>query len=299
MTSSYQFDLLRTYRFVRMALVILVLLLGTSVLMYVAEHGMLQSISASYYTPVKAVFVASLCATGALLLVYQGGTPLEDVLLNGSGFFAFIVAFVPTRPEDTCVPSAIPSDVQEAIGNNVGALFILAIVTFAAVTYIQLFHTSPAERELSKGVGIAIAVSLLAFLALAGYYLFNRGGFMCHGHNTAAILLFIGIVATVFTNGLGLARKQSREDGRPWQEHIWNRYFWGFVLMAISIAFVVIAGPWQGWLDNWVFWLEAVLIAQFATYWLTQTIELWNEPHRGEPITGLDQPTETESVEVP
>ena len=283
MTSSYQFDLLRTYRFVRMALVILVLLLGTSVLMYVAEHGMLQSISASYYTPVKAVFVASLCATGALLLVYQGGTPLEDVLLNGSGFFAFIVAFVPTRPEDTCVPSAIPSDVQEAIGNNVGALFILAIVTFAAVTYIQLFHTSPAERELSKGVGIAIAVSLLAFLALAGY----RGGFMCHGHNTAAILLFIGIVATVFTNGLGLARKQSREDGRPWQEHIWNRYFWGFVLMVVSIAVIAITGPWLGWLDHWVFWLEAALIAQFGLFWLTQTIELWREPRREDaPVPG-------------
>jgi hypothetical protein len=73
-------------------------------------------------------------------------------------------------------------------------------------------------------------------------------------------------------------------DAKPWRQHLWNRYFWGFVLMVASIGAVVVAGPWQGWLDNWVFWLEALLIGQFATYWLTQTIELWNEPKRGEPV---------------
>jgi len=283
-TSSYQFDLLRTYRFLRLAMVLLVLLLFVAVGLYVASRGaLLQSISASYYTPVRAVFVSSLCAIGACLIVYQGNTALEDVLLNGSGFFAFIVAFVPTRPEAQCVPSAISSDVQSAIRNNVGALLVLAAVAFAVVMWIQVFATPAAERELSKGVGIAIGVSVAAFLVLAGFYLFNRGAFMCHGHDGAALLLFVGIVATVFINGWGLAHKQAREDGRPWQQHLWNRYFWGFVLMVASIVAVVVAGPWQGWLDNWVFWLEALLIGQFALFWLTQTIELWNEPRRGDP----------------
>ena len=291
MTSSYQFDLLRTYRFLRLAMVLLVLLLFVAVGLYVASRGaLLQSISASYYTPVRAVFVSSLCAIGACLIVYQGNTPVEDVLLNGSGFFAFIVAFVPTRPEARCVPSAIPQDVQLAIRNNVGALLLLAAVTFAVVMWIQVFATPAAERELSKGVGIAIAVSVVAFLAVAGFYLFDRGTFMCRGHDGAAGLLFLGIVATVFTNGWGLAHKQAEEDGRPWTEHLWNRYFWGFVVMVASIAAVVLAGPVLGWLDNWVFWLEAVLIGQFGTYWLTQTIELWNEPRRGEPVAPAPAP---------
>lgn len=283
MTSSYQFDLLRTYRFVRIGMILLVLLLGAAVISYTSSHGMLQSISASYYTPVRAVFVSSLCAVGALLIVYQANTPVEDVLLNGSGFFAFIVAFVPTRPEAQCVGSAVPSDVREAIGNNVGALLLLATVAFLVVMWIQFVVAPAGERQLSRGVGAAIAVSVAAFLVVVGLYLFNRDAFMCHGHNWSAITLFVGIVATVFTNGWGLAHKQALEDGRPWREHLWNRYFWGFVLMAVSIVAVVVAGPWLGWLDNWVFWLEAVLIAQFATYWLTQTIELWNEPRRGEP----------------
>ena len=42
---------------------------------------------------------------------------------------------------------------------------------------------------------------------------------MCHGHDTAAILLFIGIVAVVFVNGRGLAREQAHEDGRPVRDH--------------------------------------------------------------------------------
>jgi hypothetical protein len=285
MTSGYQFDLLRTYRFVRLGMVLLCLLLFAAVTMYIVSRDgqMLQSISASYYTPVRAVFVASLCAIGTLLIVYQGNTPVEDVLLNGSGFFAFIVAFVPTRPEARCVGSAIPADVRASISNNVGALLLLAAVAFAVVMWIQFVATPEGERELSKGVGTAIGVSVVAFLVLTGFYFWNRDAFMCRGHDGAALVLFVGIVATVFTNGWGLAHQQALEDGKPWREHLWNRYFWGFVLMVVSIAAVVVLGPVTGVLDHWVFWLEALLIGQFATYWLTQTIELWNEPHRGDP----------------
>lgn len=288
MSTSYQFDLLRTYRYVRLAMVLLVVLLLVSVGLYTASAGhLLQSVSASYYTPVRAVFVASLCAIGTALIVYQGNTDTEDVLLNGSGFFAFIVAFVPTRPEERCVASAIAPDVRSAITNNVGALLIVSALAFVVVMGIQLLATPASERDLSKGTGVALALSVLAFLVVAGFYLVNRGGFMCHGHNLSAILLFIGIVAVVAVNGFGLARTQAREDGRPWRAHLWNRYFWGFVLMVASIVVIVVAGPWQGWLDHWVFWLEALLIGQFATFWLTQTIELWREPRRQDaPVPG-------------
>ena len=289
MSTSYQFDLLRTYRYLRLAMVLLVVLLFISVTTYINSSSgqMLQSISASYYTPVRAVFVSSLCAVGTCLIVYQGNTDVEDVLLNGSGFFAFIVGFVPTRPEEKCVASAIPKDVRDAISNNVTALMAVAVIAFLVVMGIQLFATPASERELSKGAGAALAFSVVAFLGLAGFYVFNRAGFMCHGHNTAAILLFIGIVAVVFVSGRGLARKQAKEDGRPVRAHLWNRYFWGFVLMVVSIAVIAITGPWLGWLDHWVFWLEAALIAQFGTFWLTQTIELWREPRREDaPVAG-------------
>jgi hypothetical protein len=289
MSTSYQFDLLRTYRYLRLAMVLLVLLLFASVTMYInSDSGqMLQSISASYYTPVRAVFVSSLCAVGTCLIVYQGNTDLEDVLLNGSGFFAFIVGFVPTRPEKSCVASAIPRDVRDAISNNVTALMSIAVVAVVVVMGIQVFATPASERALSKGAGAALAASVVAFLGLAGFYVVNRDAFLCHGHDTAAILLFLGIVAVVFVSARGLAFKQAREDGRPPRAHFWNRYFLGFLLMVVSIAVIAVTGPWLGWLDHWVFWLEAALIAQFGLFWLTQTLELWREPRREDaPVTG-------------
>ena len=289
MSTSYQFDLLRTYRYLRLAMVLLVLLLFISVVLYInsASGQMLQSISASYYTPVRAVFVSSLCAIGTCLIVYQGNTDVEDVLLNGSGFFAFIVGFVPTRPEQKCVASAIPQDVRDAINNNVTALMAIAVVAFVIVMGIQVLATPASEKALSKGAGAALAFSVLAFLGLAGFYVFNRGAFLCHGHNTAAILLFVAIVGVVFVSGRGLAHKQAKEDGRPVRAHFWNRYFWGFVLMVASIAGIAVTGPWLDWLDHWVFWLEAALIAQFGTFWLTQTFELWREPRREDaPVAG-------------
>ncbi len=288
MTSGYQFDLLRTYRFVRLAMVLLVLLLFVAVALHIASSGqMLQSISASYYTPVRAVFVSSLCAIGTALIVYQGNTDVEDVLLNGSGFFAFIVAFVPTRPEATCVASAIPQDVQDAISNNVTALLVIAAVAFVAVMGIQVYATPESERELSKGTGAAIGVSVLAFLGLTGFYLFNRGGFMCHGHDAAAGLLFLGIVAVVFANGRGLGITQAREHHDRPRDHFWNRYALGFIAMVASIVVIVLGGPVLGVISNWVFWLEAALIGQFATFWLTQTVELWREPRRADdPVPG-------------
>ena len=281
MSTSYQFDLLRTYRFLRLAMVLLVLLLFISVASYIwSNDQMLESISASYYTPVKAVFVASLVPSGRASSSIRAAPTWRTWSSTGLGFFAFIVAFVPTRPEDTCVASAIAPDVREAISNNVSALFLVAVLAFAAVMGIQLFATPASERALSKDVGVAIGLSVLAFLGLAAFYLFNRGAFMCHGHDTAAILLFIGIVAAVFVSARGLARKQAHADGRPLRDHFWNRYFWGFVLMVASIVVIAVTGPWLGWLDHWVFWLEAALIAQFGTFWLTQTIELWREPRR-------------------
>ena len=47
MSTSYQFDLLRTYRFLRLAMVLLVLLLFVSVAMYIGSSSghMLQYIS--------------------------------------------------------------------------------------------------------------------------------------------------------------------------------------------------------------------------------------------------------------
>ncbi|MGZ6801188.1 MAG: hypothetical protein ACXVGR_15415, partial [Mycobacteriaceae bacterium] len=94
-------------------------------------------------------------------------------------------------------------------------------------------------------------------------------------------------------NGFGLANKQAAETGTGWRDHLWNRYFYGFVLMLASIALVVVLGPVTHVLHHWVFWLEGALITQFGTFWVTQTAELWNEPKRGAPVTQPTTPLDT------
>ena len=96
-------DVVLTYRYLRGAMIALLLMLLLSVgyqWWWETDHSCwLGSISAYYYTPARSVFVGSLCALGASLIAYKGHSPEEDVLLNFSGFMAFVVAMVPTVPD--------------------------------------------------------------------------------------------------------------------------------------------------------------------------------------------------------
>ena len=290
MSTSYQFDLLRTYRYLRLAMVLIVILLFISVATYIGSSSgqMLQSISASYYTPVRAVFVSSLCAIGTCLIVYQGNTDVEDVLLNGSGFFAFIVGFVPTRPEEKCVASAIPQDVRDAITNNVTALMSVAVIAFAVVMGIQLFATPASEngpvqgrrgRARVLGAGVPRPGRLLRVQPWRLHVPRPQ-----HRRHPA-----------LHRDRRRRVRQRPRpgpqagQGGRPTGP--------GPLLEPVLLGLrpdggldrraSPIAGPWLGWLDHWVFWLEAALIAQFGTFWLTQTLELWREPRREDaPVAG-------------
>ena len=103
-------DVVFTYRYLRGAMIALLLMLLLSVgyqWWWETDHSCwLGSISAYYYTPARTVFVGSLCALGASLIAYKGHSPEEDVLLNFSGFMAFVVAMVPTVPDGRCGPNA-------------------------------------------------------------------------------------------------------------------------------------------------------------------------------------------------
>lgn len=282
--NDYQYDVLRTYRYVRLAMVLLVVMLGVGVAIEVAREGWLPSISDAYYTPARAAFVGCLCAIGTCLIVYRGNTDAEDAVLNGSGFLAFLVAFVPVRREDACSVRTVPDDVVAAISTNVPALLVTGLLALATTLAIERLTTRDPVQPRGRANTALIAASVLAFALLGASFLIAPDSFRCHGHNLSAILLFIGIVVVVALNGLGLARKQAARDHDRPRDHRWNRYVIGFGAMVASIVVVVVGGAWQGWIPNWVFWLEGALITQFALFWITQTAELWREPKRGETV---------------
>src|SRR3954454_17073222 len=90
---------IKSYRYLRLSIVVVVAALMASVLLEVVHAGCWQeSISAYYYTPTHSVFVGGLVAIGVALIAVKGSTDLEDALLNISGVLAPIVAFVPPSP---------------------------------------------------------------------------------------------------------------------------------------------------------------------------------------------------------
>ena len=282
-------SVLSTYRYLRVGMVLLVLLLMASVALQVfsPEPDCWQrSVSAYYYTPARAVLVASLCAIGACLVVYRGSTDGEDIALNASGLLAFVVAFVPTQVDATCPASNVPSppELDASVTNNVWALYAAGIA-LTAVSWFLRTRTSPAER----GGGLSVWPLAFSSVAVVGFPFVFVGwhdAVRDHGHDVAAIALFAGIVVVVGMNALGLATLSGaavRPDaGRPSLRGAANRY--GVVGLAMVATFLgVVVGHWvaPGFVQ-WLFWLEALLIVEFAVYWVLQTIELWHVVDRAE-----------------
>lgn len=83
--------------------------------------GLRQSISEFYYSPMRDVFVGSLCAIGVFLYCYRYARP-DDRLANVTGTAAIAVALLPTRP----ATGATTVDVV------VGAVHLVAAVVFFA-----------------------------------------------------------------------------------------------------------------------------------------------------------------------
>jgi hypothetical protein len=271
---------LKSYRYLRLVMVGLVILLAISVLIEVQQSGpgcWRTSISSYYWTPVRGVFIGALVSIGVCLIVLKGNTAIEDLLLNVAGALAPVVAFVPILDPKECqsTPWAADADARANIFNNVGALLIAGLIATAVAWWV-------ARRE-GKGrltradlVGIVVTVGLVA--AGIGLFLWARDFFDRWAHYLAAIPLFALLVAVMVVNAVSYGRTTAADEGRRQvrRADLANRYL---VLALATVGLVVVMGlvawrlPWR----HGTFWIEVVVIAAFALFWVFQTQELWNE----------------------
>ena len=90
-------DAITTYRYVRIGMKGAVVLLAASIAIERSKVDCWQtSISAYYYTPVRAIFVGTMIAVDPALIVYKGRSGREAVCLNYAGMLAPALALVPT-----------------------------------------------------------------------------------------------------------------------------------------------------------------------------------------------------------
>lgn len=275
----------QTYRFLRMAMPALGVVLFASVLHQVIATSpdcWLTSISAYYYTPARAVFVGALFGIGTCLVVYRGQTSREDVALNLAGVLAMFVALIPTplkavKPDEdleACSRSNVPTNPQleAALDNNVTAALIgLAVMALAYVVFRWCLPSTPGVgRPAQRTVVFTCLLTAIVWVA----FLAARDTFYLKGHLVAAVGLFIGIGLMIVMHvwpALAVPRgKPAPPDSPGMYRVIYGVCF--VTMLACAAVFGTLAFMDRA---NGLFWLETSVIVTFVVFWVAQTVEHW------------------------
>src|SRR5262245_3767493 len=282
-------DSRKTYRYLRIGVIGAVVVLGVSIFIEWSNVGFdcyQHSISAYYYTPVRAIFIGTMIVAGVALIVYKGRSPWEDTFLNFAGMLAPVVAIAPTTDVGTCwsvrpIPLPVRANgtlarwVHVNIDNNFYTLLIagalgLLLSFFLVIAVNWKSGTSLIERVQApvKRVDPETWISLVisAMVLIAGWALIvNWGGFYTQAHGWAAVIFFFFLGLAVVINARAHWERQ-------------RTLFWVYIAIAAGMiaGFIVIPLVRVGG-DHTVFWLEAWEILMFATYWILQTVENWGE----------------------
>jgi hypothetical protein len=235
-----------TYRYLRIAMVMAVVVLAVSVAIERAQVDCWQtSVSAYYYTPVRAIFVGVLLSIGLCLIVIKGSTVWEDATLNAAGMLAPIVAVVPTTDVGTCWSETPPSFPVTDDGQL--APWVVAQV-------------GPTRMRLGL-------LAAMAFLVVGSIVFAFWDDFDTRAHGLAAVAMFLLLAVAVALNAW-----HRRHDPGP-RVYLW---LYGSIATAMILAGVVMFPLGSRW-AHMVLVLEATEITLFAAFWLVQTREHWNE----------------------
>jgi hypothetical protein len=230
----------------------------------------LGSISAYYFTPARAIFVGSLFALGALLVVHKARSHEEDVLLDFSGVMAIVVALVPTVPDQTCTgSSSLPAaDVADAVRNNVWALVV--IIAAAMLVRAVIAKRTGQMGRASAGGTIASWICGIILVAELGFFLLQRDSFIALSHGIAAVTMVGGVIAVMVLNALN---QPADERGQQFR----RIYYVIAVALGIALAAAVALHLWLPGFRHFVLVAELIVIGLFIAFWITQTIELWRK----------------------
>lgn len=256
-----------SYRYLRIAPILCVVLLFTAVVVQRTRSDCWQtSISAYYFTAAHSAFVAALCTIGVALIVYKGGSDTEDVVLNFAGFFAFIVAMAPTTRETLCGPG-LPADLDVTSGtrNTVLAVIITAVV--AEIARVVVDRSSDPEppslwARVSTLVGwVIVALGVVVFFVAPAT-------FQAMAHNVSAVTLFLGIIVVVVANARAVPLRSLNLRYRT--AYVVIAWTMTATLVAVVVVHLLAAG-----FAHVVLLAEVLLILEFAVFWGVQTAELW------------------------
>jgi hypothetical protein len=267
--------------------VILVMLFAAVIMERLPATCWQTAISSYYYTSAHNILTAALMALGTLFIVYKGSSDTEDVLLTLAGVCAFIAAMVPQlpRPMPPCWPEGdLPEEytVEPAMLLNVKAVVVALGLGWVAMRLVQRCRGKTSDPR----TAVSMVLWRLFFWPIMAIGLitlfFFPDTFKALAHGTAGVLMLSAFIATTFCTAYIVGREDVSASSHLRGYQLW---YWGIAfVMLVTLIFVVFLHLVQ---DNWAqkVWglvIEAVLIFEFAAYWVVQTFELWNTPDRTE-----------------
>lgn len=277
---------LKTYRYLRIGMAGAVALIGISVAWeavraFFAEGWCMQtSLSAYYYTPVRAIFVGALMAIGLALIVIKD-RPVEDTALNVAGMLAPVVALVPTtkiggcwsiEPDpDPLVKGELAQWVVRNIENNFAALAVAGVIGLVVAIALAVRDkrarrtTEQTDRNMRISARISGAI-LLIFVVL----MIRWEYFKIFAHHLAAGSMFVALNVAV----IATARWENSERKLfGWRYRHWYRA----LAWLMSVGGLVVWGLAALTTAHHVLVIEAWEIVMFAAFWLVQTVDNWHE----------------------
>jgi hypothetical protein len=268
---------LDTYRYLRGGMPVMILMLGAAVVIERLHATCWQtSVSAYFFTSAHSVFIAALCAIGAMLIVYKGSNDTEDVLLNLAGILAFVVAMVPTsRPVLFCGSTDLSIGGQSAIPNTWAV--VIALVTSRAASWWMYRRTGTTQRRSTLGAAAVWAQRALLALGLIALVVVPEW-FRANAHGVAAVAMFAAIILTVVITAFVAGNQDLGKC--PHRRRYQVFYQWISVVMVLTLVTAVCLHQLLDGFNHAVLVVEAALIVEFAVYWVIQTIELWGTPSR-------------------
>lgn len=306
-------DQVKSYRYLRIAIVGLLLALSAAVFYQSSQQAsFLGSVSAYYYTSAQAVFVGALIGLGVSMIALRGMNDAEDAFLNLGGMFAIVVAIVPTgrgpdfqaaaqacrksltqRASNLDCPTVqgLEKAARANVENNMAALLITGGLTLVLAGVI-LFKSRTAKSGTPER-GWALAEFFVAALLWLGGLIALAASvdwLVGNAHYIAAIGLLVCVLLVAGANAYRRQEKPSRgvvpkadvlKSPRAYP------YTWIAGVMLV-VAGVLIA-LWQANVIS-LFWVEISVAFMFVLFWVMQTVEL--EAAR----TGATSPTTSGSA---
>lgn len=264
----------RTYRYLRLSLLAVVVLLGVAVGVQLIGGTTLPSISASYYTPARNAFVGGLCAVSLALLALSGRS-IEQALLDLAALLAPVIAFVPVpirvgdvagagACDTACLPPAAAADLDAGMTT----LAVLAPVLLAGAVVLALI-----QHTLARGLAVTFAVMAALVAAVVLWWRLSPDSFARSAHYAATVGFFLLIAAVAVLAAVRPAAASRRR--RTGLRAVYSVVAVGIVGTLVFLLVAVLQGRTGG--TSLVLIGESVALGLFAVFWLAQSVEFWND----------------------